>query len=393
MRVAIVHNSYGKSSGEEVVVDGLGSLLAERDHTVLHYQRSSGEIPGKWFGQIQAFAAGIYNPFSKGAFGRFLDAKHPDVVHIHNLFPFISPSILPECSKRAIPVVMTLHNFRLVCPNALLLRDGLPCHDCLGGHEWRGIQHNCEHNIPKSLGYAARTAFARCYGLFKNHVAQFICLTEFQRQIHVQEGFPAHRMSVIPNAAPDRTAISDVRGKGEDGQKGSYVGYAGRVSFEKDVPVLLAAARMLPDVSFKIAGDYWRMPHLPKEAPSNVEFLGHLQGREFEKFFVGMNLLVFATRFYEGFPMTLLDAMVRNVPIICTKIGGLPEIVEDDVTGLLYATSDATALVRQIRRLWGDQGLRETLAANALIKVRRLYSHEAVYRRTKEVYDRALEGS
>ena len=390
MRIALVHNRYGKVSGEEVVVDNLAVMLSDRGHQVLRYWRSSEEISSKWFGVVQAFLAGIYNPFSRADFARFLDKERPDVVHVHNLFPFISPSILPECSKRAIPVVMTLHNFRLVCPNALLLRDGILCHECLGGREWCCVKHNCEKNFPESIGYALRTAFVRSAGFCKTHVSRFICLTEFQREIHVQQGFPAERMIVIPNPAPEVPVGAGPKGRINDQMAGSYVGYVGRVSAEKDVPVVLAASRMLPDIPFKIAGDYWRMPHLLNEAPPNVEFVGHLQGACFEDFFRKMKLMVFATRYYEGFPMTLLDAMVRKVPIVCTRIGGLPEIIEDGRTGLLFERGNASDLAAQISQLWGNASLREILSDAANRKVRDEYSAESVYQRLLRVYTEAI---
>lgn len=408
LRIALVHNSYGKASGEEVVVGALAQLLTNRGHDVVRFSRSSEEIPGKWFGEAQAFAAGIYNPFARARFGRFLDENRPDVVHIHNLFPFISPSVLPECVRRKVPVVLTLHNFRFICPNALLLRDGHTCHDCVGGREWNCIRHDCEKSLPKSFGYAIRTAFARKSGLVFKHVDRFICLTNFQRDIHVGAGFPEDRMVVIPNPAPRDSdvvgkSIPEGRGKVEvrgDGvararnlggdRCGGYVGYVGRVSPEKDVPTLLDAARRMPTVQFKIAGDYWRMPQLIEEAPPNVEFLGHLDRTRLGEFFEGMRVFVFATRCYENFPTVLLEAMSAGVAIVCTRIGGLPEIVDDERCGLLYNTGDSGDLAEKILRLLRDSQLRDRLVSASLGKVATDYSSQNTYCRILEVYKSAI---
>ena len=408
LRIALVHNSYGKASGEEVVVGALAQLLTNRGHDVVRFSRSSEEIPGKWFGAEQAFVAGIYNPFARARFGRFLDENRPDVVHIHNLFPFISPSVLPECVRRKVPVVLTLHNFRFICPNALLLRDGHTCHDCVGGREWNCIRHNCEKSLPKSFGYAIRTAFARKSGLVFKHVDRFICLTNFQRDIHVGAGFPEDRMVVIPNPAPPK---GDVVGKSAAGLCGKvevtgdgvaraknlggdrcegYVGYVGRVSPEKDVPTLLDAARMMPTVQFKIAGDYWRMPQLIEEAPPNVEFLGHLDKNRLEEFFGGMRVFAFATRCYENFPTVLLEAMSAGIPIVCTRIGGLAEIVVDEQCGLLYKVGDSVDLAAKIQRLWGDAGLRKRLVASGLEKVTMEYGVGRVYEQLMGVYEEVV---
>jgi len=410
LKICLVHNAYGKVSGEEVVVEGLATLLAARGHTVLRFSRSSEEIPGKFLGSAQAFLAGIYNPFARRLFGRFLDTYRPDVVHAHNLFPFLSPAILPECTRRRVPVVLTLHNYRFLCPNALLLRVGRPCHECVGGHEWRCVWHNCERSFAKSLGYALRTAFARRSGLVLRHVNEFICLTEFQRDLHVRAGFPADRMTVVPNPAPEKAGAQKLKAEMLEAQTGrretegsrtieqsdsgrQYVGYLGRVSFEKDVPTLVAAARRLPEIPFRVAGSYWRMEESVKHAPPNVEFLGHVEGERLREFFAGMRLLAFATRFYEGFPMVLVEAMVRGIPIVCTRIGGLPEIVEDGQTGLLYEPGDAADLAAKISALWKDAALRERLTQAAAAKVQRLYSPDAVYEKLGAVYARAAEGA
>jgi glycosyltransferase involved in cell wall biosynthesis len=390
MKVALVHNEYGKPSGEEAVVKGVEWILTQGGLSVCRFRRSSAEIPEKRFGELQAFLAGIYNPFARRAFAHFLDEHHPDVVHVHNLFPFISPSILPECTRRGVPVVMTLHNYRLICPNALLLREGRPCHECLGGHEWRCIRYNCERSLPKSIGYTLRTALARRSGLFLSHVSRFICLTNFQREIHIREGVPADRMVVIPNPAPELPHAPSSPLPAPSPALSPHVGYVGRVSPEKDVPTLLEAARRLPNIPFKVAGSYWRMKELVSQAPPNVEFLDHLDAEGLCQFYTGTRLLAFATRCYENFPTVLLEAMVRGVPIVCTRIGGLPEIVEHDRNGLLYEPGKADDLAEKIRLLWHDPQLRQRLGEAGRDKARQEYSPAVVSDKLLSVYEHVM---
>jgi glycosyltransferase involved in cell wall biosynthesis len=391
LRIALVHNEYGKVSGEEVAVNHLAALLEEKGHHVIRFSRGSAEIRQKALGQLQACLAGVYNPFSRRAFARMLDSTGPEIVHVHNLYPFISASILPECTKRNVPVVMTLHNFRIVCPNALLMRDGRVCHECLGGREWRCAWHNCEHSLPKSVGYAARTAFARRSGWFRAHVSRFICLTAFQRDIYAREGFPAERMAVIPNPGglirDSRFEIRDEDDSRFEIRDSNYVGYVGRVSPEKDVPTLLAAARLLPDIPFKVAGDFWRMRDLVRQAPVNVKFLGHLDAPRLSEFYRDMRLMAFTTLCYEGFPMALVEAMAKGIPIVCARIGGLPEIVEDGHTGLLYEPGNADQLAGCIKQLWDDQKLSERLGEAGRQKARTQYSDESIYKQLMNVYD------
>lgn len=382
-----MHNEYGKLSGEEVVVNRLTDLLAKRGHEVVRFGRSSAEIPGKVFGQLQAFCAGIYNPFSRRRFGRFLDEHRPEVVHIHNLFPFISPSILPECGRRRVRTVMTLHNFRLLCPNALLMRNGQICHECLPGREWRCVVRNCERSLPKSIGYAARTAFARRSNWFLKHVDQYICLTAFQRDIHVAQGFPRERMSVIPNSAPPsrigRNQNAATHGRRMDR---GFIGYVGRVSPEKDVPTLLNAAKRLPLIPFKVAGSYDRMPELIRSQPNNAEFVGHLDQDELEEFYAELTVMAFTTRCYECFPTAVLEAMTHGIPVVGTRIGGLPEIVEEGQTGLLYEPGDPYDLAAKILRLWRDPALAARLGAAGRVKAQRDYSEQITYKRLMDAY-------
>jgi len=367
MRIAIVHNAYGRPSGEETVVETQTALLQARGHKIVRFQRSSAEIETMPLGKARAFFTGIHNPAARRAFARFLDREQPDVIHIHNLFPLISPSILTEC--RSVPTVMTLHNFRLLCPNALLLRDHSICRDCLGGREYWCVLHNCEHNLPKSLGYALRTAVTRRRGLLDN-VRRFICLTRFQRDIFVGEGFPSEKMAVIPNAIPPVWLDTPPH------QGGEFVGYVGRISPEKDLPTLLQAAKRLPDLPFRIAGARERMPELTRSAPPNVEFVGHLETEALRRFYERMRLLVFATRCYENFPMTLLEAMAQGIPIVCAKIGGLPEIVE----GAFYEPGNPEELAARIRACWnGGVSGRE--------KARREYHPDVVCAKWMELYE------
>jgi len=370
MRVAIVHNAYGKPSGEETAIETQAALLQARGHSVVRFQRSSAEIETMMFGNARAFFTGICNPAARRAFARFLDRERPDVIHVHNLFPLISPAILAEC--RRAPTVMTLHNFRLICPNALLLRNGRLCRDCLGGREYRCVLHNCERNFSKSLGYALRTAFARRSGLLDN-VRRFICLTAFQRDLFVREGFPAEKMVVIPNAIPPVW----LREPPHEG--GEFVGYVGRISPEKDVPTLLEAARRLPDLPFKLAGSHWRMPELLRAAPPNVELVGHLDTEPLRAFYRRMRVLVFATRCYENFPVTLLEAMAQDIPIVCARIGGLPEIVE----GAFYEPGNAADLAARIQACWNAA----VPAVSGREKALREYHPDVVARRLEAVYD------
>jgi glycosyltransferase involved in cell wall biosynthesis len=368
-----------------VVIDNLASLLAARGLDVHRFSRSSEEIETTRLGKITAFFSGIHNPFSRRSFGRFLREKRPDVVHIHNLYPLISPSILPECTAQNIPVVMTVHNFRLACPNGLLLSHDEICHRCLGGREYWCVLRNCENSIFKSTGYALRTAAARVLRRYYDHVNHFICLSVFQRDLLIKEGLPADRATVLPNP------VSISSGMLRENESGGYVAYVGRFSPEKDILTLIESARRLGDLQFKFAGSYYRMPEVIKQKPDNCEFMGQLDSEALAQFYRDARMVVFATRCYEGFPTVLLEAMSHGLPVVCSRIGGLPEIVEDGKTGLLYEPGNAGELADRILMLWSDSALCQKLGEAGRQKVREGYAAESLLDRLLGIYEKVIK--
>lgn len=255
MKILVVHNSYGKFSGEETVVAGQKKLLADNDHGVVCFERSSAEIREIRIGKLRAFLSGIYSVSSRRQILWLLALNEPNIVHIHNLFPLISPAILPDCNKAGVPVVMTVHNYRLICPNGLFMTDGKVCEKCRRGREYNCLLNNCEGTLFKSLGYSLRNWFARKKRYFLDNVSMYACLTEFQKRKLIEEGFEEDRIAVVPNMV-DRDALSQTDNLGE------YVGFVGRVSPEKGVDTLVEASENLLDIQFKAAGDYDRMPQL-----------------------------------------------------------------------------------------------------------------------------------
>jgi glycosyltransferase involved in cell wall biosynthesis len=383
MKICLIHNEYGKISGEEIVVNRIIELLRANGHDVTYFQRSSAEIPEMRFGKLRAFFSALYSPSSKRAVKRLLVEKRPNVVHIHNLFPLISPSILPECKRVGVPVVMTVHNYRLVCPNGLHMVHGEVCEKCCGGREYWCVLRNCEGNPAKSLGYALRNYVARKRRYYLDNVTICAVLTEFQRGRLVNEGFPADRIVVIPNAVDG----DDVR---YDLSLGEYVGFVGRISPEKNVPSLIAAAQKHSDISFKAAGAYDRMPDLPDQAPSNFEFLGHVGASQIADFYNSARIIVLCSVWFEGFPMVFVESMIHGKPIVCSQIGGLSEIVEEGKTGLLFEPGNAEDLAEKIRYLWERPELCAKMGEAGREKALREYSLSKYYERLMGVYKKAL---
>ena len=379
MKICIVHNEYGRLSGEEVVVQSIQRLLEENGHQVIPFTRSSAEIPEMPFGRVRAFISGIYSNKSIRTIQNIINKHNPDIIHIHNLYPFISPSILPVCRNAGIPIVMTVHNYRLICPKGLHMYNGKICEKCAEGHEYWCIFRNCEASYFKSFGYALRNWFARKRRLYINNIAIYATLTHFQRQRLIKQGFPADKITVIPNMANSNGLKQNIK-------LGDYVGFIGRVSPEKGTSVLMDAARKCTEISFKVAGSYDRMPHLPKTAPFNFEFRGYLDRKRIDDFYAGSRMIIVPSLWYETFGLVVAEAMLIGKPVICSRIGGLPEIVDDGVTGLLFEPGNAEELAEKIRYLWERPDLCREMGNTGCEKALHEYSPERYYERLMRVY-------
>lgn len=375
MKILIVHNDYGKYSGEEAVVDKMVAMLSEHGHEVNQLRMSTAGARESLVGQARGFLSGLWCPSGIKAMRKALEQNRPDVVNVHNLYPFISPAALFECSKAGVPVVMTVHNFRLICPTGLFMREGRPCETCLEkGHEWGCVRYNCEHSMLKSVGYAARNAVARLTGAYAKNVTTYACITDFQRRKLIQAGFPQEKVVLIPNSVSiDRECCPTA---------GSYVAYSGRISEEKGVDLIVEVARRHPEIPFKLAGAI-RDSKIVDVLPSNVELMGYLSGKEFEQFNSNASFFVMASRWYEGFPMSILEAAQYSKPTVAPDHGGFTEIISKGpaAIGRLFTPGDVDDLEQQIVSLWNSPTEADRLGIKAFEKLRSEYSSEVVYKK------------
>lgn len=384
MKVLLVHNDYGKYSGEEAVVDRLAAMWTEHKHEVAQLRQSTAGSRESLIGKIRGFCAGVYCPSGVKAMREALQREKPDVVNVHNLYPFISPAALFECKKAGVPVVMTVHNFRLICPTGLFMRDGRPCERCLEKrNEWGCIRYNCEHSLLKSVGYAARNAVARLNKAYSECVDKFACITDFQRQKLIEAGFREDRMTVIPNAVEAPISYEMIRG--------SYVAYCGRLSREKGVDMIVEVARRHPKIEFRFAGALRDKDQLGI-LPENVSLTGYLSGNELADFYKHAAFCVMASRWYEGFPMSILEAAQYGKPTIGPDHGGFTEIIGkgENAIGRLFTPNDIADLERQITVLWEQPEIVEDLGEKAFRKLQHEYATEVVYRKWNELAEEIM---
>lgn len=385
MKILLVHNNYGKYSGEEAVVDKMSHIFSEHGHEVCFYRSTTEGSRESLFGKIKGFLYGIYSPVGVRGLRETLEREKPDIVNVHNLYPFISPAALFECKRMKIPIVMTVHNFRLICPTGLFMRNGKPCEVCLErGNEWGCIQYNCEHSYFKSVGYTLRNVYARWTGAYKNNVRTFACITEFQRKKLIEAGFDKNKIIVIPNSI-------DIPLKYET-TFGSYVAYIGRLSYEKGYDLLVEIARKYPEIQFCFAGA--KNEKILYCFPKNVQLMGYLKGKDLEHFIKNARLVVIPSRCYEGFPMAILEAAQFGKPCVCPDHGGFTEIIGkgENTIGRLFEPNNLNDLEKQILALWNQPVLVEELGQKAYEKLQKEYSSEVVYNKWNELFTKILYG-
>ena len=385
MKILIVHNDYGKYSGEEAVVDKMAAMLRSHGHEVAFYRLTSAGSRESLMGRVHGFVAGVYSVRGVRGMREALRRERPNVVNVHNLYPFISPAALRECRKAGVPVVMTVHNFRLICPTGLFMRDGLPCELCLRrGNEWGCVRYNCEHSLLKSAGYALRNAVARLTGAYRRNVSVYACITDFQRQKLVAAGYDPHRMVVIPNSVDAPESYTPVAGK--------YVAYIGRLSYEKGYDLLVEVARRNPSIQFRFAGAKREQTNI--EIPDNVQFMGYLQKTELADFIRQASFVVMPSRCYEGFPVAILEAACYGKPTIGPAHGGFPEIIGagESAIGRLFIPNNLDDLERQVVSLWHAPDEMARLGHMAFDKLQREYSSEVVYKKWDSLFQELVYG-
>lgn len=393
MKILLVHNDYAKYSGEEAVVDKMNQLFKRLGHSVAQLRMSTAGLRENLMGKAKGFIAGLYSPAGVKAMAEALDREKPDIVNVHNLYPFISPAALRECKKRGVPVIMTVHNYRLICPTGLFMRNNAPCELCLEkGNEWGCVKYNCEGSLLKSVGYAGRNAVARLRRHYLDCVDYFACLSDFQRQKLIQAGFDPAKLIVIPNSITLPTPPPPIPNPQSPIPK--YVAFSGRISPEKGVDLIMEVARRHPEIPFKFAGAVSPNVNLSLPDSNNVELKGYLSGDELEKFYKDAAFFVLSSKCYEGFPMAILEAAKYSKPMVAPNHGAFPEIIkqgnETEEGGVLFTPGDVDELEKVIVGLWNNPEEINRLGQNAYKNLQNHYTSDVVANMWKNLLQKVI---
>jgi glycosyltransferase involved in cell wall biosynthesis len=383
VKIVVIYNKRKAWGGEDLVVDTITGLLERSGHSVVSWTLDNDRIERNLRGKVGAFFGGIYSIAAKREMERLIEREKPDIVHAHNLFPGFSPSVLLACRRMGIPVVLHCHSYLLTCPITFHFREGAICTRCLGGREYWCLFLNCRDNLFESAGYALRNAIFTRLNLFRDNVTLFITLSAFTRNWMLNAGFPDHQLTILPNMLP-------CPGSAVDPAKGEYVAFSGRLSPEKGLDTLFAAADLVPEIPFRIAGDGPLFPELSARLPGNVILLGWLDQQQLPGFYGKARFLVVPSQWYEPFGMVAIEAMSHGLPVIVAAIGGPAEIVEDGKTGLHFEPGNPRDLANKIKRLWEDRELCTRMGNASGKKVTREYGEDVYYERLMGIYRQAI---
>jgi glycosyltransferase involved in cell wall biosynthesis len=348
MRILLAHCRYRQRGGEDAVFDIERAQLTAAGHVVESVELNNDEMStDDVFSRLQAGVATVWSRKGTQAVRRVLEHFRPAVMHVHNFFPQMSPRIYHVAKAAGVPVVQTLHNYRLLCANAMFLREGRVCEDCTGGRYYRAVLHRCyRDSCAASAAVAAMQSVHHGLGTFRHKVDRYIALSQFARGRFIAGGLPAERVVVKPNSlAAD---------PGPGGGEGGHALFVGRLSPEKGVLNLLAAWHAVPGLQLLIAGDGPLRQEVERQSAAfggRVRVLGQVAPTDVCTLMQQASILVMPSEWYEGFPMTIVESYACGTPVVAARIGSLAEVVLDGETGAHFDPGRAQALSQAVLNL------------------------------------------
>jgi glycosyltransferase involved in cell wall biosynthesis len=390
LKILLAHNYYQLRGGEEVVFDQEKRMLEQGGNEVITYCRSNDEI-AKLSGleRLTLVKRSIWAPDTEREMTQLLAKTCPDVVHVHNTSYMMSPSIYGACKAKGIPVVQTLHNFRLMCPNVTFFRDGKVCEECMDHSLWRGVYHGCYRDSRlATASVALGLALHRRWRTWDKLVTSFIALTEFGRNQFIAAGLPAGNILVKPNFVdPD---------PGEREQPGEYALFVGRLSREKGLPTLLQAWGQLPrHYALHVIGDGPEEEILKALARqlglSAVQFRGRLSHKEAVAAMKLARFLIVPSGYYETFGMCIAEAFACGTPVICSRLGAMQELVSDGRTGLHFTSGDANDLAAKVGWAWSHPKEMNVMGREGRAEYETKYTADRNYPMLMNIYESAIQ--
>lgn len=384
VKILQLHNLYQQPGGEDLVVADEARLLEARGHEVVRHTVHNDQV-----NSLSSLSLGQRTIWSQPAYRdvRAAIARHqPQLLHVHNTLPLLSPSVYYAASAERLPVVQTLHNYRLTCPAALCFRNGLPCTECVGSFiPWRAIRHACYRDSrTASAAVATMLSVHRLLGTWDKPTV-YIALTAFARDMFIEAGVPPDKLVVKPNFVdPDPGA-----GTGS----GDYAVFVGRLSAEKGIETLLRAWRVVGNqMRLLIVGDgplASTVAAATHDLPS-VTWLGRRDPFEILSLLQDAKFLLFPSESYETFGRTIVEAFATATPVIAAGHGAGAELVTDGVTGFHFRPRDPLDLAAKVLHLNSHPSVLVEMRAAARREFETRYTADINYQSLVAIYHRAI---
>jgi glycosyltransferase involved in cell wall biosynthesis len=387
LRVLQVHNRYRQPGGEDAVVRAEGELLRKGGHDVIPYIADNPAHPAS---TAVSLGMAAWNPRSARSLRRFVEHTRPDIAHVHNTWFSLSPSVLAALDRFGIPVVMTLHNYRLLCANAMLLREGKPCEKCVGDHPWHAVRHRCYRDSTiASAAVATTIAVNVAMNTWARHVRVFIAPNEFARQRFIKGGLPADKIVVKPNFVPDPGP------RAAPPSRSNIALFVGRLFPEKGAHVLLEAWERSRghQLQLVIVGEGPMRDRLESRWADVVTFTGPLPPHEVRRWMLESRVFVFPSMWYEVQPLTVLEAFAAGLPVLASRLGGNIDLLrtESDNDGWLVTAGDVEDWTTALGRLTNADHV-DAGGAAARRRYEAQFSDSDAQSRLEAVYSLALSG-
>jgi len=388
VKISLVHNYYQQPGGEDAVFAGEGALLEAHGHEVVRYTAHNDEVAG--LGRLELARKTLWNSESYRKLRELFREAQPQVVHVHNTLPLVSPAVYYAAKAEGVAVVQTLHNFRLSCINGLFFRDGHVCEDCLGHFApLPGVLHACYRGSRSASGVVAgMLAYHKLRRTYHEMVDVYIALTEFSKQKFIEAGLPPDKIVVKPNF------IDPDPGVGTD--DGGFTLFAGRLSPEKGMHTLISTWRIIGKrLQLKVVGDGPMAAEVERasEHIEGVNWLGRLPHDEVLALMQRASFLVFPSECYEGFPMTLVEAFAIGLPVVASRLGSMASLIDHGRTGLLFTPGNATELADAVNWLLAHPDEAAAMRQAARAEYEAKYTAESNYQRLMAIYERAIEAN
>ncbi|MBE0427551.1 MAG: glycosyltransferase family 4 protein [Nitrospirae bacterium] len=403
MKILIAHNWYFVGGGADRVFFETAKLLEEHGHEVIPFSmkdsRNYDSVYKEYFvdeidysrikpspGNLKTALNMIYSFEAKKKIDALIQKTKPDIAHLHNIYGRLTPSILYATKKNKIPAVMTLHDYKLICPAYDMTSNGKPCERCKGGRFYNAFIRKCvKESYLASLVYATESFVHSLLRTYEKNISYFIAPSLFLKNKMIEFGVPEKKIEYIPNFINGKVDYSS-------NTKDDYFLYIGKLLHMKGVLTLLRAVKDIKKSNLYIAGDGELRRELEgyakKNKMNNTKFLGHLGREEIFKVLSGTRFVVLPTECYENAPLAVLEAFVFGKPVIGANIGGIPEMVVDGETGLLFEAGNVKDLREKIDYLLSDPERISEMGKKARDKIQKEYNPELHYQRLMELYKR-----